>query len=164
MVGRIVILIVATIVMAGGLPRAGVALPIAPLNKIQTGELNNVTEVAARKDASRKTTVSRRTTVRRGPNSNVKRTTVTKRANGNVRRNVYVNRNVNVRRTVIVHRPYRAWVRRPYYGAIVGGVALGTVVGVGAAYAVPIAPAPNMCWYWSDRTGLYGYWDYCVAP
>ena len=75
-----------------------------------------------------------------------------------------VNRtNVNVRRTNVnvVGRPVRAWATRPYYGTIVGGVALGTVIAVAAANAAPAAPAPGLCWYWSDSSRTRGYWDYC---
>jgi hypothetical protein len=65
--------------------------------------------------------------------------------------------NVAVRRTVVA-RPYRPWVRRAYYGTVIGGVALGTLI---AASAVPAAPAPNLCWYWADQAQTQGYWDYC---
>jgi hypothetical protein len=63
---------------------------------------------------------------------------------------------VGVRGGVV--RPYRAWVRRPYYGTIVGGVALGTIIAVSA---IPAAPADNLCWYWSNQSQTRGYWDYC---
>jgi len=61
-------------------------------------------------------------------------------------------------------RPYwfaRPWVRRPYYGTIVAGVALGTLITVAAIGAVPPRPAPDLCWYWADPYGRRGYWDYC---
>ena len=61
-------------------------------------------------------------------------------------------------------RPYwfaRPWVRRPYYGTIVAGVALGTLITVAAVGAVPPRPPPNLCWYWADPYGNRGYWDYC---
>jgi hypothetical protein len=61
-------------------------------------------------------------------------------------------------------RPYwfaRPWVRRPYYGTIIAGVALGTLITVAAVGAVPPRPAPNLCWYWADPYGNRGYWDYC---
>jgi hypothetical protein len=90
-------------------------------------------------------------------------------------RNVDVNRNVNVNRTVnrnvnlnrrvgVVVRPVRVWAPRPYYGAIVGGVALGTIIAASAVGAAPVAPAPNMCWYWVDSAQIQGYWDYCTPP
>ena len=56
------------------------------------------------------------------------------------------------------HRP---WAHRPYYGTIVAGVALGTIIGVTAVGVVPRRPAPDLCWYWVDRGGTRGYWDYC---
>jgi hypothetical protein len=61
-------------------------------------------------------------------------------------------------------RPYwfgRPWARRPYYGTIIAGVALGTIITVGAIGYVPPRPAPNLCWYWADPYGERGYWDYC---
>jgi hypothetical protein len=69
--------------------------------------------------------------------------------------------NRNVRWAV---RPVRVWSRRPYYGQVVGGVALGTIIAAGVIGAAPAAPAPNMCWYWADPSQSRGYWDYCVAP
>ncbi len=89
--------------------------------------------------------------------------------NVNRRANVDVNRrtNVNVNRinrvNVAGRRPVRGWVHRPYYGTIVGGVALGTMIAVTAG-SLPVAPAPNMCWFWADSSQVTGYWDYCVAP
>jgi len=61
-------------------------------------------------------------------------------------------------------RPYwysRPWVRRPYYGTIVAGVALGTLITVAAVGAVPRRPSPDVCWYWADPYRSRGYWDYC---
>ena len=84
-------------------------------------------------------------------------------ANRNVNRNVNVNRSVNVNRNV--HRnvhvgvgAVRPWVRRPYFGTVVGGVALGTLI---AVTAVPPVPAAGLCWYWADASQTQGYWDYC---
>jgi hypothetical protein len=76
-----------------------------------------------------------------------------------VNKNVYVkNKNIYVNKKVVVARPYRAWVRRPYYGTYVAGVALGTIL---AVTGVPVAPAPNLCWYWANPAMTRGYWDYC---
>jgi hypothetical protein len=55
----------------------------------------------------------------------------------------------------------RPWVRRPYYGRIVAGVALGTIVTVAAVGLIPRRPAPDLCWYWADPYRNRGYWDYC---
>jgi hypothetical protein len=72
-----------------------------------------------------------------------------------------VNR-TNVNRTNInVSGSVRPWVRQPYYGTIVGGVALGTMI---AATTVPVAPAPNLCWIWTSSAHTQGYWDYCTPP
>jgi hypothetical protein len=61
-------------------------------------------------------------------------------------------------------RPYwygRPWVRRPHYGTIFAGVALGTIISVAAIGYVPPRPHPDLCWYWADPYGETGYWDYC---
>lgn len=62
------------------------------------------------------------------------------------------------------HRGYRAhrgWRRRPHYGTIVGGIALGALL-AGSAYAyAERPPAPGLCWYWADPYERRGYWDYC---
>lgn len=68
------------------------------------------------------------------------------------------NKNWNNKKVVVV-RPYRHWNKRPYYGTVIGGVALGTILGA-AAYSA-VAPAPNLCWYWADPSMTRGYWDYC---
>lgn len=68
------------------------------------------------------------------------------------------NKNWNHKNVVVV-RPYRHWNKRAYYGTVIGGVALGTVLGA-AAYSA-VAPAPNLCWYWADPAMTRGYWDYC---
>jgi hypothetical protein len=79
-------------------------------------------------------------------------------ATRNMNRNV--NRNVgrNVGRVgvggVVVVRPIRPWVRRPYYGTVIAGVALGTII---AATAVPTAPSSDLCWYWSNSSHIRGY-------
>ena len=57
---------------------------------------------------------------------------------------------------------YRPWYRRPHFGTIIGGVALGTILTVAAVGAAPaVAPAPGLCWYWADEYQSQGYWDYC---
>lgn len=56
---------------------------------------------------------------------------------------------------------YRPWYRRPYYGTIIAGVALGTIIGVTAYGLAPRAPRPDLCWYWADEGQSRGYWDYC---
>lgn len=61
-------------------------------------------------------------------------------------------------RTVVVVRPVRPLVVRPYYGAVVAGVVLGTII---VASSVPPSPSPELCWYWSSSAQNRGYWDYC---
>lgn len=56
---------------------------------------------------------------------------------------------------------YRPWYRRPYYGTIIGGIALGTIVGVTAYGLAPHRPRPDLCWFWADEAQSRGYWDYC---
>ena len=65
---------------------------------------------------------------------------------------------VGPRRGFVYSRP---WVRRPYYGRIIAGVALGTIVTVAAVGLIPRRPAPDLCWYWADPYRNRGYWDYC---
>jgi hypothetical protein len=132
--------------------------------------------------AAKKKTTVRTTTVKRG-HTTVKRTTVKKstvrrapavrRTTTTVVRKPVVRHTTTVvrpapvvrRNVVVVRRPYRAWTRRSYYGAaLIGGIALGTVIAVNAAHAVPAAPGPNACWYWSDPAETHGYWDYCTPP
>ena len=55
----------------------------------------------------------------------------------------------------------KRWNRKPYYGNVIAGVALGTLIGVTAAGMAPVAPAPNLCWYWTNPSRNQGYWDYC---
>jgi hypothetical protein len=89
-----------------------------------------------------------RTTVVRGPHGNVaaRRTTVVG------------GRGAVAARGVAVVRPVRPWVRRPYYGTVIAGVALGTII---AATTIPPAPSSEVCWYWSNSSHSRGYWDYC---
>jgi hypothetical protein len=66
------------------------------------------------------------------------------------------NVNVNVHGTSV-----RPWVQRPYFGTVIGGVALGSVI---AASAAPAPPADNLCWIWTSAEQTQGYWDYCTPP
>jgi hypothetical protein len=107
--------------------------------------------------------------VRVGPRGGVAaRTTVVGPRGGVARRTTVVAPGRVVRGgAVVVGRPayvraYRPWVRRPYFGTVVGGIALGTIltataIGVAPAYA----PGPGTCWYWADPSMTQGYWDYC---
>jgi len=84
-------------------------------------------------------------------------------ANRRTDQDIDSNNSVSFTRNITVSRPYgfggyRRWEKRPYFGIVVAGVTLGSVV---AATAVPPSPASNLCWYWADQGGTRGYWDYC---
>jgi hypothetical protein len=92
---------------------------------------------------------------------------VNRNINGNVNRNINrnVNRNVNINRNIarvgvggVAVGAVRPWVRRPYFGTVVAGVTLGTII---AATTIPPAPSSGLCWYWSNSSRSRGYWDYC---
>lgn len=89
------------------------------------------------------------------------RTTVVKGPRGNVaakRTTVVGGRGAVAGRGVAVVRPVRPWVRRSYYGTVIAGVALGTII---ATATIPAAPSSEVCWYWSNSSHTRGYWDYC---
>jgi hypothetical protein len=68
----------------------------------------------------------------------------------------------NFRRWHPRHHAYRKWHRRPYYGYVIGGVALGSILAASAYYAYADAPpADGLCWFWTDPDETSGYWDYC---
>jgi hypothetical protein len=73
-----------------------------------------------------------------------------------------------VKKNVIIIRPaprrvfvVRPWSRRPHYGTLIGGIALGTLLAASVYYARPEPPAPDLCWYWANPSHTRGYWDYC---
>lgn len=53
------------------------------------------------------------------------------------------------------------WYRWPAGGAIAAGAALGFVTAAAAASWAGAAPAPGMCWYYTDPTRTQGFWDTC---
>ena len=61
------------------------------------------------------------------------------------------------------HRParYRKWHRRPYYGRLIAGIAIGSLITAAVAGAAPTPPSPDLCWYWANSSKTKGYWDYC---
>jgi hypothetical protein len=73
--------------------------------------------------------------------------------------------NVAVRRTTVVGgrggwaRP--GWYGWPRGGAIAAGAAIGFVTAATAAAWAGAAPAPGMCWYYTDPSRTQGFWDYC---
>lgn len=72
------------------------------------------------------------------------------------------------RRDVVIVRPgprrvfvVRPWRTRPYYGTLIGGIALGSLLAASYYYSHPAPPGPGLCWYWSSPSHTRGYWDYC---
>jgi len=58
------------------------------------------------------------------------------------------------------------WARPAHYGwprggAIAAGAAIGFVTAATAAAWAGAAPAPGMCWYYTDPSRMQGFWDYC---
>jgi hypothetical protein len=53
------------------------------------------------------------------------------------------------------------WYGWPAGGAIAAGAALGFVAAATAVAWAGAAPAPGMCWYYTDMTRTQGFWDYC---
>ncbi|MCK1288599.1 hypothetical protein IVB41_32340 [Bradyrhizobium sp. 44] len=51
--------------------------------------------------------------------------------------------------------------RWPRGGAIAAGAAIGMVTAATAAAWAGAAPAPGMCWYYTDPSRTQGFWDYC---
>jgi hypothetical protein len=92
--------------------------------------------------------------------ANVGRTAgVNRNINRNINRNVNINRNIaRVGVGGVRVGAVRPWVRRPYFGTVVAGVTLGTII---AATAIPPVPSSGLCWYWSNSSRTRGYWDYC---
>lgn len=73
--------------------------------------------------------------------------------------------NVTVRGTTVA-RGHGGWARPGWYGwprggAIAAGAAIGMVTAATAAARAGAAPAPGMCWYYTDPSRTQGFWDYC---
>jgi hypothetical protein len=93
----------------------------------------------------------------------VRRTTVVGPRGGAASRTV-------VRRGAVVRPGYGGggvrWARPGRYywprgGAIAAGAAIGFVTAATAAAWAGAAPAPGMCWYYTDPSRTQGFWDYC---
>jgi hypothetical protein len=73
--------------------------------------------------------------------------------------------NAVVRRTTVVRPGVRwarpGWYRWPVGGAIAAGAAIGFVTAATAAAWAGAAPAPGMCWYYTDPSRTQGFWDAC---
>lgn len=73
--------------------------------------------------------------------------------------------NVAVRSTTAV-AGRGGWARPGYYhwprgGAIAAGAAIGFVTAATAVAWAGAAPAPGMCWYYTDPSKTQGFWDAC---
>jgi hypothetical protein len=87
-----------------------------------------------------------------------------------VARSTTVVRGPAVRGAAVVRPGYRGggvrWARPATYGwprggAIAAGAAIGVVTAATAAAWAGAAPAPGMCWYYTDPSRTQGFWDYC---
>src|SRR5437763_5192221 len=138
------------------------AAPVAPDALAAAMRSTDLVVAAAQPTVVRRnvTTVNRNVTINRN---------VTVNRNVNVRRNVTVVRPGGARvvapvRGVGVVSPVRGvgfvgpgrswvvrpWVRRAYFGTVIGGVTLGTLIAVSAYGVAPPPPDPDLCWYWAD--------------
>ena len=71
-----------------------------------------------------------------------------------------------VRGAAVVRPGGVRWARPATYGwprggAIAAGAAIGVVTAATAAAWAGAAPAPGMCWYYTDPSRTQGFWDYC---
>jgi hypothetical protein len=171
---RIFFLSIATLMLVGTFPERGAALPVAPLNTVQVDNADQLILVAKRHHGGGK-----RAHVVHGSRGHGNRNQAYRYRNynhayryGNYNRYRYGGNYTSYRYgggytrsvgPVVYVRPYRQWVERPYYGAIIGGVTLGTIIAVSTPRTVPDAPAENTCWFWADEEQAKGYWDYCAA-
>jgi hypothetical protein len=170
MLGRLSILGLAAAALTIGTPSLSAAMPVAPL-KAQVGEIDHVIDVKNHKGGGGGNKARGNNRGNAKANNNRARQNVkVNKTNKNVKVNK-VNKTVKhvdkkVVHKTVVHRPYRAWVHRPYYGAVIAGVTLGTVIAVSTPRVVPVLTVanPNLCWYWSDPAEINGYWDYCAPP
>ena len=66
----------------------------------------------------------------------------------------------------VVRRSTTVWARPGSYywaagGAVAAGAAIGYVTAKTAVVWAGAAPAPGMCWYYTDPSRKQGFWDYC---
>jgi hypothetical protein len=83
-----------------------------------------------------------------------------------VRRTTVVGPRGNVARNTAVVAGGGRWARPGWYrwprgGAIAAGAAIGFATAATAAAWAGAAPAPGMCWYYTDPSRTQGFWDYC---
>jgi hypothetical protein len=74
-----------------------------------------------------------------------------------INRNVFENRNVGIKPGLV--GPAHHWWRPG--GAVEAGVAIGFVSAALVSDWAGPPPAPGYCWYYTDITHWYGFWDQC---
>src|SRR5687768_3914890 len=132
MLGRLSILGLAAAALTIGTPSLSAAMPVAPLTA-QVGEIDHVIDVKNHKGGGGGGKQAKGNN--RGNAKQVNRARQNVKVNKTSKSVKHVNKNVRhvdkkVVHKTVVHRPYRAWVHRPYYGAVIAGVTLGTVIAV----------------------------------
>ena len=61
----------------------------------------------------------------------------------------------------VIVKPHK---KHNYYGTVIAGVVLGSILAASAYYAYTAPPSPDLCWYWTSPAKVRGYWDYCDPP
>lgn len=137
--------------------QAAVMAPGSALQQ-QVKQDNLVTEVRARGGGA---------AVRGGA---ARRTTVVGPRGGVASRTTVVRGGAVARGGAVVRPGYAGggvrWARPAHYGwprggAIAAGAAIGFVSAATAVAWAGAAPAPGMCWYYTDPSRTQGFWDYC---
>jgi hypothetical protein len=146
---------------AAAIPAGGLAAALAAQDGVQLAQANPVIRGPAVRAPAVRGPVVRGPVVRGGPavRGTVVRPGYVGPRYGVVGRPGYVGRPGFYRGAYV--RGYRPWYRRPYFGTIIGGIALGTILTAAAVGVPPAAPSPDLCWYWADPSETTGYWDYC---
>src|SRR5215475_14027420 len=141
--------------LLAGFPASGAASPISSAALRDAADAIGVDTVVVRRGGA----AVRRTGVAVGPRGGVavRRTGVAVGPRGGVA----------VGRTAVA-RPgyYGRWARPAGYWwrpgtAVAAGAAIGFVSAATAVAWAGAAPAPGMCWYYTDATRTQGFWDAC---
>ena len=134
---------------------AGLAITASPASALVTGAGNSLQQQLKQDSPV--------VEVRARGGGAVRRTTVVGPRGGVASRTV-------VRRGAVVRPGFAGggvrWARPGRYywprgGAIAAGAAIGFVTAATAAAWAGAAPAPGMCWYYTDPSRTQGFWDYC---
>jgi len=149
-----------SIALVATLSIGGIAASTSPSSALSpTGSAALASQGKATGDVIEIRAVARRGGVAVGP-----------RGNAVAYRSRTVVRGPAVRGAAVVRPGYRGggvrWARPAAYGwprggAIAAGAAIGVVTAATAAAWAGAAPAPGMCWYYTDPSRTQGFWDYC---